>query len=215
MARTTMMRTRVDGGWAVPDYEQYYLAAQLQWLTQAVAREFRGPDTMEDLWIPRHVLAFIVLGQRLRPHSLTREERALQQCWSRSHKRHGVLRPYAPEIPLGACTALPHGGDWSALGSWEEKGLQMIGDLYEDGVMLPFQELRDRYDLPRGDYLLHLQLRSRLGEGVDWRNLPRHPHVNMWLWLRGHTRLLHVLTDAWDLRVGNHCYILKANGRRI
>lgn len=52
----------------------------------------------------------------------------------------------------------PAWSDWSALASWEELGVQMVGDLYEDGTLLSFQTLRDRYGLPRGDYLLHAAL---------------------------------------------------------
>lgn len=42
VALDTMMRPRADGGLAVPDFELYCLAAQLQWLTQAVALGYRG-----------------------------------------------------------------------------------------------------------------------------------------------------------------------------
>lgn len=100
IALATMMQPRAEGGWAVPDFEQYYLAAQLQWLTQSVANEFRGPDTTEGRWIPRHVLSFIILGQKLWQRTLTQEERTLQQCWNRSHKRNKILMHLRSRLAL-------------------------------------------------------------------------------------------------------------------
>lgn len=109
VALNTLIRQREEGGMGAPDLEWYYLAAQLQWLTQAVAREFRGPEGPLGRIIPRHILSFITFCQRLRLSHLTIEERTLQLCWNRSCRRVGTSKPYAPEIPLGACTALPHG----------------------------------------------------------------------------------------------------------
>lgn len=54
---------------AVPDFESY-LAAQLQWLTQAVAREFRGVGQREDGRVPRRILSCIILHQPLRLETL-------------------------------------------------------------------------------------------------------------------------------------------------
>lgn len=157
VAMAIMMRPRADGGLAVPNFEWYYLAAQLQWLTQAVAWEFRGPDGPIGR-IPRHILSFIVLQQKMGLDQLTVEEGTLRLCWNRSQRRAGFTRPYAPEIPLGMCTALPHDGNWSTLATWEELGVQMMGYLYEDGVLLSFQALQLRYDLPWDDYLLYVAL---------------------------------------------------------
>lgn len=105
-----MMRSKAEGGLAVPFFELYYLAAQLQWLTKAVAIEFRGPAGSGGCWIPHHVLSYIVLQQQMCLGELTNEEKMLRLCWNRSQRRTGAVRPYAPEIPLGICTALPHRG---------------------------------------------------------------------------------------------------------
>lgn len=135
VAMATMIHPRADGGLAVPDFELYYLAAQLQWLTQAVTQELRGPDGPVGRWIPRYILSFIVLQQKMRLEPLTAEERTLRLCWNRSQRRAGFTRPYAPEIRLGMCTAFPHGGDWTALANWEDLGIQVLGDLYENETL--------------------------------------------------------------------------------
>lgn len=120
VALKTLMRPRVEGGLAVPDFELYYIAAQLQVFTQAVTLDFRGPDSARGGGNPRHVLSFIALQQRLDLRDLTLEEKTLRLCRNKSQRRAGLQHPYASEIPLGMLMALPHGGDWSSLRDWEQ-----------------------------------------------------------------------------------------------
>lgn len=56
-------------------------------------------------------------------------------------------------------------------------GIHVLGDLYEDGVLLPYQTLQDWYDLPRGDYLLHSALVMAVQK--HWKEGLAEPHTNM------------------------------------
>ena len=49
---------------------------------------------------------------------------------------------------------LPYRWDWRGLQQWMEVGVVRVGYLYIDGILLPFEELANEYDLPREDFPL-------------------------------------------------------------
>lgn len=115
VALKILIRPKSEGGLAVPDLETFYLAAQLQWLTQAVALEFRGPGEQNGGQTPGQVLSRIILQLLQCLKSLSNELRTFRLCWDRSQRSAQIALPYAPEFPLAMCTTLPDGGNWTAL----------------------------------------------------------------------------------------------------
>lgn len=71
VALNIMMRPRSEGGLGVPDFETYYLAAQLQWLTQMVARTFRDQVDVDGNQTIRQTLSRLLLQLPLPSSSLT------------------------------------------------------------------------------------------------------------------------------------------------
>ena len=63
--------------------------------------------------------------------------------------------PYSPDIPIGILKYLPHKGNWQGLRKWEDLGVRRLGDLFREGILLPFEELRTEFELPQRDFLLH------------------------------------------------------------
>ena len=44
---------------------------------------------------------------------------------------------------------LPHRGEWGRIKTWIEAGAAQMGDLYREGVLFPFEELREEYEMSK------------------------------------------------------------------
>ena len=44
--------------------------------------------------------------------------------------------------------------------NWMYKGIRQVKDLYEEGIMLSFQKLMRKYDIPQKHFFKYLQIRS-------------------------------------------------------
>lgn len=155
VALTTMKRASNAGGMAVPDLQNYYLAGQLQLLTQWVAGSL-NPDRPQPSFAPE---AGDVLSTFMGTIPLRRlrssEHKVLHKCWSRCRQKTRAKHPYSPEMPMALLEALPHGGRWEGLKDWVQAGATRLGDLYRDGQLLPFEDFRANWDLPQGHFLLY------------------------------------------------------------
>ena len=47
--------------------------------------------------------------------------------------------------------------------AWQTKGIDRVDKIVKDGEMIPFNELKDLYDLRNSDFLIYLQLSSIIG----------------------------------------------------
>ena len=81
--------------------------------------------------------------------------KVVRQFWNLCLRKTGSRILYSPEIPIRMLTSLLHNWDWRHLQNWAEVGVTRMGDLYRDGVLLPFEELSQEFELPLGDFLLH------------------------------------------------------------
>lgn len=58
---------------------------------------------------------------------------------------------------------------------WEEKGLIMLEQLFEGGVLMSFQQLQHKHNLPAHDFFKYLQLRHYLQKHEEWDKLCTSP----------------------------------------
>ena len=72
--------------------------------------------------------------------------------WRMLRVTRGVV-PYAPAMPLGILPLLiPTPEVLLPLASWEPLGLDTVGDLYQGGFMIPFDDIRRDYGVPGGHF---------------------------------------------------------------
>lgn len=144
-----------QGGLAVPCFEHYYLAAQLQWIAWWLAD--RGREDTSTLAPPLSLDCIIRLFHPAvrtsvpTPLLLVVAYRSFSRCLylTRTHT------PYGPPIPLvgspsgtGVLTSLE-------LADWHATDIQTLGDLYHDGTLTPYESLTGEGGLPQGQFLRH------------------------------------------------------------
>ena len=110
----------------------------------------------------------------------------MAQCWKRWIGRSSTKTPYSPELPLWVMTYVNPGGPWRNLQSWKELGLEKIGQLFRNQEPLQYSTLRDEYDLPQGDFLMHGALMATIRS--HWNKGVREPHT--------HSGLTYIITST-------------------
>ena len=155
VALTTMQRTKLDGGLAVPDLEGYYLAAQMQWYTQWQAKAREHIRRQETETPTREQLHRSLLGLKRTRELVSPEFGVLQRCWSRWLKKSKTRNPYSPELSLEIMGSITHKRNRKGLQRWKEMGISKMGDLFKDNQLVPFGDLCEEFGIPAGDFLLH------------------------------------------------------------
>ena len=59
---------------------------------------------------------------------------------------------------------------------WAEKGIDEIRDLYQDGTLMPFQEVIDAYSIPQAHFLKYTAVREAIMR--QWEGGPSEPPLS-------------------------------------
>ena len=148
---TTLSLPLTDGGLAAPDYEAYYLASQLQWLMPWLAKH--PPAEARFLWpiVSRNTVLRSVLSQTVKADGMPLLIRTISHCWHRYLGRRKLRYAYAPDLPL---CALPG----------TQAFVVMVGQLFSDGIVLPFANLCEQTCLNNGQFLTHAAMLASVWE---------------------------------------------------
>ncbi|KAL7842565.1 hypothetical protein SRHO_G00242540 [Serrasalmus rhombeus] len=72
--------------------------------------------------------------------------------WKQVRRLEGFSNCFSLLTPLHKNPDFPPGLN-SGLSGWKLKGIQVIGDIVQNGDILSLQELRDKFDIPESDFL--------------------------------------------------------------
>ncbi|KAJ0069841.1 hypothetical protein NL108_015071 [Boleophthalmus pectinirostris] len=157
----TMQRDREAGGLSLPNFELYNWAFTLRplvvWFSsdsQVSWREIEG-----SLVSPHPLRQFLNLYTRPIHSSVYGAIIThLINVWEKAGKLCGGRFPWDPGIPLSGNKRLQIGKRPMQFAAWEEKGISVLGDLFEDNGLLSFMDLCAKYDLSRVTFYFYLQL---------------------------------------------------------
>ena len=95
-------------------------------------------------------------------------------AWCKLHelfRRGGFL---SPKTPLWNNRLIPMFFQNSNFRPWSDKGITLLEHCYEEGVLMSFDQLKQKYHLPNRDFFSYLQLRNfiRVTLKGQW-NLPK------------------------------------------
>uniref|UniRef100_A0A3B1KHZ5 Reverse transcriptase domain-containing protein n=1 Tax=Astyanax mexicanus TaxID=7994 RepID=A0A3B1KHZ5_ASTMX len=185
----TLQLPKTLGGLAVPNFKLYFMSFQLRalrsWLDPESKTSWRA---IESILVRPHRLQdllFTGAGSKntdlkfgcIVAHSL--------KIWSLIEKLMGGPFKICSATPLWQNYKLLRGARPFIEPSWSSKGINVCGDLYDDGGFLSFQSLKVTFNLPASTYFVYLQLRSALkAYGVPWDSrIATHPMVK---WIQPH-----------------------------
>ena len=167
-----------QGGLNLPNFRMYYWAAQSRFLAQ---RFDNGPspswlnieklevndDTWAELfykWDRKSIKT--ITDNPLIIHSVL--------AWCKLHELFGRGGFLSPKTPLWNNRLIPMFFQNSNFRPWSDKGITLLEHCYEEGVLMSFDQLKQKYHLPNRDFFSYLQLRNfiRVTLKGQW-NLPK------------------------------------------
>lgn len=151
------------GGLALPDWKKYYLAGQLvfvhKWLTSddgdsATVVEAAHLGSYETLRLAIHR----GVGSEL---PLTLATKATIKAWGEAV----VLAcpsylGFSPQTPLWGNPKLSHFYSFQDTMVWVVKGIKLLKDITQDGILLTFDQLKTKHDLPNFIFLRQSHIKN-------------------------------------------------------
>ena len=141
----------------------YYWAAQLR------AAMFYFPTAEVPAWIeiekttselPLHSYLYSSQTKNLIRHTHNPFVKNTVAIWHEAHTFLNEKTKLSGFAPIWGNDNFKPGRSDMGFKQWMNRGLGMIKDLYSEGTLMSFQQLIDRYDLPRKHHFKYLQIRS-------------------------------------------------------
>lgn len=173
-----MQRPRSLGGLAIPSFQLYYWAANIR----NMLYWFSDSNSETPSWV--HIEASncgktslpALLSSALPLELHTYKHNPLLydslRIWVQFRKKFGLFG-IARKAPLCSNHMFPPSMNDSAFETWSSKGLQIIKDLFIDGIFASFSQLTDQFNIPGTHFYRYLQIRHFIASRyTTFPNLP-------------------------------------------
>lgn len=156
----TLTKSREKGGLGLPDFQW---AAQtkgmISWIQNRKTAHWT--DIEEELCYPTSIttLPFINNVKAIKPISRTYVIRNTLQAWQDIKKFCGFLSTISMVAPLSSNPDLPPLIGKSLFTKWKDHGIHQLQNLFQEGSLKSFADLRSEFDIPNQDFYKYLQLR--------------------------------------------------------
>ncbi|KAL2081000.1 hypothetical protein ACEWY4_022853 [Coilia grayii] len=183
---TTLQRSKLEGGLAVPNLHFYYHAFQIRSLQiwrrpdsqvpwRAIEADKVKPHRLEDLLYTGIGLK----NMHLKYGSIISNS---LNAWRKTEKELDITCLFHKTSPLWNNYRFQSGGAPFVFSPWSQKGVDVFGDLFDQKALRTFLDIKSVFSLPGTSYFLYLRLRSAMkAYGVPWdQPLPDHP-MERWI----------------------------------
>ena len=181
--KSFLQRPKKLGGMALPNFQYYYWAANIRALHYWLHSDTLSPPPT---WLQMEALSckptslkalmYSPLGFPLSPYTKNVCVKTSLRIWNQFRK-HFNLKALSTLSPLTTNPVFPPSlidGAWSV---WSMLGIRTINDLYIDGLFASFQQLSEKYSLPKPQFFRYLQIRS-LARSL-YPNFPNAPPASL------------------------------------
>ena len=165
------------GGLQLPNLRWYYMAAQLASATHYFST--KSPPTwvnIEQQSIPDLPIYSYLYSANLKTLKKQTKNPFLRNTIDMHTAHKHVEEPITLSqfTPLWSNDQFTPGKNDGGFKIWKMKGIQIIKDLYDNGMLLTFQSLCDRYQTPSKHFFKYLQLKSFMSsKSSDIMNIPK------------------------------------------
>lgn len=164
LRRSILQSAKCEGGLSLPNFRNYYWAANIQKLLYWLAEDNDSLPVwvqMEKLSSRYSLSSILSSSLSLSPalvgdNPIARETIAI---WRQLRKHFGLSGPSILTPLLKNCNFIPSVTDL-AFRTWHNKGLRQVKDLFHDDVFSSFADLSSKYDLPNSHFFRYLQARD-------------------------------------------------------
>ena len=153
------------GGLKCPNLQWYYWAAQLRsimfYFTTEVSPAWLELESCSvSVKLPLHLYMYSAGLKHLRKKTDNPIVLNMINVWHDIQKYMGITNSLSCFTPIWGNVNFSPGTSDAGFRLWATKGLRKIQDLYKKEVLMSFEELSIKYDIPRNHFFKYLQLRS-------------------------------------------------------
>ncbi|MBN3289039.1 LIN1 transcriptase, partial [Polypterus senegalus] len=173
--RATLQRQKAEGGMALPNFQFYYWAANIQsirtWTqieehTQAwTAIEVKSCSTS------LYSLLCAPINTRYRQYTNNPIVLHSLRIWNQCRK-HFKTEKLLSVAPLQKNHLFQPSQTYAVFNIWKKFGINLLRDLYIDNVFASYEQLRSKFNIPATNFFHYLQIRNFVKQ-----NLPDFPHL--------------------------------------
>ena len=168
ISKLHLQKPREKGGLGLPNFQHYYWAANLRALMYWQLDNPTDPNARYPSWLeiergqPKDTSVKAILFSGPRKYGKFKDEHYImtncQKILLQVRKRYNLLNVsvHAPIWRNHDFAPSTH----SNFKNWEQRGIKAIADLYEDNILLSFEQLQTKYGLPKTDFFRYLQVRN-------------------------------------------------------
>lgn len=161
-----LQRPKSLGGMALPNFRFYYWSANIRILKYWLLLEDLDPPPT---WLVMEAnsarpvtlvaLAHSPINSSTAPYTKNIIVKNSHRIWIQ-FRRHFGLQPFSIHAPLASNHVFHPSLIDSAFSTWSNHGIHSFNDLYFDNVFASFQQLSDKYTIPKQHFFRYLQVRS-------------------------------------------------------
>ncbi len=153
----------------------YYWAAQLR-AAMCCFHTTDIPAWMEiennTLELPLHLYIYSSQIKKLIKHTHNPFLKNTISIWHEAHAFLNETVKLSYFAPIWGNDSFKPGRCDAGFKHWMDKGISKIADLYSEGTLMSFQQLIDKYNLPRKHFFKYLQIRSFIYSQIKTTSVP-------------------------------------------
>ena len=161
------------GGLALPNFLYYHMASQVRYIVDWIKNDPNStyldleafgcnPVSISDLIFIKNVDALPGLKENLIVKNTLK-------TWNRIRKHYGITNRISCLAPVVNNPDFVHSCHDVGFRAWKDAGISTIKNLYKEGVLKSFQQLKTEFNLHQSQFFRYLQLRSYINSIPEFR----------------------------------------------
>ena len=152
------------GGLKLPNLQWYYWAAQLttasRWFSQETPRSWMSMERKMSSPLPLNSYLYSAKLKDLKTLTHNPFVKNTILVWYEVHKHIGEIPVLSQFTPIWGNSDFTPGKQDLGFKIWANKGLNKIADLFNNKILMSFEELKQKYDIQPKHFFKYLQIRS-------------------------------------------------------
>lgn len=171
MSLARLMKPQERGGLSVPDVRLYQLASQLRYISDWIQNDSDSVWLdLESSQVNRPLRGLLFTSDQKKSKTFIGDNMIINatiKAWRNIRKLEGLEGQLSSLSPVWGNIDFSPGATDRGFKLWDSKGMVTIGHLYDKEILLSFDQLCKKYDLPRNEFFRHLQIQSFLNSQKD------------------------------------------------
>lgn len=176
--RLTLLYLPFDrGGLKLPNLKLYYWSCQLWtasfWFKSHLSLSWVDIERFTSTNLPLQLYLYSAKPGKLKKNTDNPFVRNTLYVWHEVHKYLKDISKLSQFTPIWGNENFPPATMDKGFKLWADKGIAKIADLFQDGVLMSFEKIKQKFDLPAKHFFKYLQIRDFIHKTQKNISLPK------------------------------------------